>query len=477
MENVQETIDDKYEILKPLGQGYTANVYLAKEIQTKEKLALKMYKPKGNKRILSESFLNEVNSMKKVNCPNVVKIIDANEKGDHKKNGIFQRQAMYMCVELCLGGEFFDYICIAGKGFTENTTRHYFSHIIIGLKAIHDVGLSHRDLKTENIFVDNSLNIKIGDFGFAKFTEKDGSDIFYSLKGTQGYQCPELVAKVKYSGPSNDIFACGVILFILYTGFPPFKEARIEDPWYKNFFNKTTDDFWKMHISCKRTPYISESFKELINGMFSVDNRYTLNEVITSKWMTESKVDENAAKEELEQRKKMLDDEKNKISEQIQVEDSNESSENWSGNQIFRDTEDDTKAELEEFQKTFKSIQFGELEISSWKGCEYLSNNYLRFKLTPKRLLEEICTNSIINYPGVKVNLREQGYKGNFNLIPTSDELDKIEDITLFPLILDVDFEIYEEGNDSVIHFSKNSEMNHQDFRKFLSKLKKVYGI
>jgi serine/threonine protein kinase len=90
-------------------------------------------------------------------------------------------------------------------------------------------GVSHRDLKLENILVDRDLNLKVADFGYASFSK---SDLLSSYRGTFTYMAPEIKEGKPYVGLKVDLFSAGVILFILIRGIFPFKEARKEEFFY-----------------------------------------------------------------------------------------------------------------------------------------------------------------------------------------------------------------------------------------------------
>lgn len=83
---------------------------------------------------------------------------------------------------------------------------------------------------------------------------------------------PEIHARQKYSGRSVDLFAAGIILFIMYSGSPPFSRADLRDPYYKLHTNGKQDTFWQAHSKHKNNKdFYSETFKDLINLMFSYD--------------------------------------------------------------------------------------------------------------------------------------------------------------------------------------------------------------
>ncbi len=90
--------------------------------------------------------------------------------------------------------------------------------MIEGLNHCHKRGITHRDLKPENVLLDNQYNLRIADFGFAcSIDGKDGSGYCKTKLGTEGYMAPEIHMRKPYIGESVDLFACGIILFIMCT--------------------------------------------------------------------------------------------------------------------------------------------------------------------------------------------------------------------------------------------------------------------
>jgi serine/threonine protein kinase len=101
--------------------------------------------------------------------------------------------------------------------------------------------ITHRDLKLENILIDQSLNIKIADFGFA--TENPG--MLESYKGTPVYMAPEIIQGKKYLGLKADLFSAGVILFTLARGIFPFMNSNESDQFYVHLLNKDYGTYWE----------------------------------------------------------------------------------------------------------------------------------------------------------------------------------------------------------------------------------------
>lgn len=114
-------------------------------------------------------------------------------------------------------------------GMGENAGRYFLGQLLSATEHIHDSECAHRDLKLENLLIDGELNVKIADFGFA--TTKNVKCL-NSYRGTKSYMSPEIWEQKPYDGMQSDLFALGVILFVIVHGSFPFITAQTNDQYY-----------------------------------------------------------------------------------------------------------------------------------------------------------------------------------------------------------------------------------------------------
>ena len=149
---------------------------------------------------------------------------------------------------------------------------------------MHENGICHRDLKTQNILLDQKYNPKICDFGFATYISNKLKDCL----GTKRYAAPEIFKNMCYDGAKIDIFSLGVILFDIVTGLVSFKEAKNNDPLYKFIKEEKYNQFWTKLAQVKN---VSEDFKKLFVKMvaFLPKDRPSIDEILNSDWLKEIK--------------------------------------------------------------------------------------------------------------------------------------------------------------------------------------------
>ena len=156
-------------------------------------------------------------------------------------------------------------------------------------------GVAHRDLKPENILFDKNFILRVSDFGLSTLSEgHEGDGILYTRLGTEGYKPPEM-EQGKYTGLQADLFAAGVILFIMYTGTPPFLSTKNTDKIYKLIRDKNFAKFWTLHEKRKPKGFYSDSLKRLLNSFFSyeAEKRPTFESLKEDEWMNEDQFMQN----------------------------------------------------------------------------------------------------------------------------------------------------------------------------------------
>lgn len=214
-------VTDKYEFLKTLGDGNFAVVKQARLKSTDHEYAIKIIdksKMKGKESMID----NEILIMKACNHPNIVKLYEEYETKDE----------VYLVTDLVKGGDLFDAITQTIK-FNERDASCMVHDLCEALFYLHSKNIVHRDLKPENLLVmrrkDDRISIKLADFGLAMEVKSP----IYTVCGTPTYVAPEILSEIGY-GLEVDMWACGVITYILLCGFPP----------VKNYFHLSFDSIY-----------------------------------------------------------------------------------------------------------------------------------------------------------------------------------------------------------------------------------------
>ncbi|CAG9320131.1 unnamed protein product [Blepharisma stoltei] len=283
----QHSCLDNYIVLHKLGKGALSKVKAVRDPANGFTYAAKILKfpCEALSSRFREIVQNEMQSLKRLNHPNIISIFNANENGVYTKKNGDTYKCMYMIMELCPNGELFDILFQSGR-FDERTSRFYFHQLIDGLEACHRAGVAHRDLKPENILFDENFNLKLTDFGFAfSDTGNNRSSCLQTNLKAENYMAPEILARQPYNGFSVDLFAAGIILFIMLSQNPPFNKATLTEPYYRLLSNKE-ERFWQLHSRNKPQNYYSAEFKSLITDMlaFNHSQRLTIEQIKAHPW-------------------------------------------------------------------------------------------------------------------------------------------------------------------------------------------------
>lgn len=274
---VPSYISDRYRVGRMLGDGNFAVVRECVELSTGREYALKIIN-KSKCRGKEHMIQNEVAILRRVKHPNIVLLIEE----------VDTYSELYLVMELVKGGDLFDAITSANR-YTERDASGMLYNLANAIKYLHSLNIVHRDIKPENLLVyehaDGSKSLKLGDFGLA--TVVDGP--LYTVCGTPTYVAPEIIAETGY-GLKVDIWAAGVITFILLCGFPPFR-GSCEDQ--EVLFDQIL--MGQLEFPMPYWDNVSETAKELIRSMLEVevDQRYTALQVLEHPWVTDEGLCEN----------------------------------------------------------------------------------------------------------------------------------------------------------------------------------------
>ncbi|OAA41454.1 Calcium/calmodulin-dependent/calcium-dependent protein kinase [Beauveria brongniartii RCEF 3172] len=294
---------ERWVLLEKMGDGAFSNVYRARDTEGQYgEVAIKVVRKYEMNNMQRANILKEVQIMRQLDHPNVIKLIDFSESKPY----------YYIVLELAPGGELFHQI-VRLTYFSEELSRHVIVKVAKALEYLHeDKGVVHRDIKPENIlfnpidFVPSKVpkssqpgdedkvdegefipglgaggigEIKIADFGLSKVVWDKQT---MTPCGTVGYTAPEIVKDERYS-KSVDMWALGCVLYTLLCGFPPFYDESIEVLTEKVAKGQYTflSPWWDG---------ISKSAKDLISHLLTVDpeKRYTITEFLAHPWVRAS---------------------------------------------------------------------------------------------------------------------------------------------------------------------------------------------
>ncbi|KAG4442929.1 hypothetical protein IFR05_001633 [Cadophora sp. M221] len=307
----------RWQLIEKMGDGAFSNVYRARDLEGQAgEVAIKVVRKfemnsgqgeahlhpdfkKQPKTVERANILKEVQIMRQLDHPNIVKLVDFSES----------KQYYYIVLELAPGGELFHQI-VRLTYFSEDLARHVITQVAQALEYLHEeCGVVHRDIKPENLLfspiphmptknpkprgpededkVDEGEfvpglgaggigKIKIADFGLSKIVWDNQT---MTPCGTVGYTAPEIVKDERYS-KSVDMWAMGCVLYTLLCGFPPFYDESIQVLTEKvargqyTFLSPWWDD-------------ISKSAQDLVSHLLTVDpaKRYTIKEFLEHPWI------------------------------------------------------------------------------------------------------------------------------------------------------------------------------------------------
>jgi serine/threonine-protein kinase len=209
---------ERYRVLGPIGQGGLGQVYEAEQIGLDRRVALKLIRPERKADpVVAARFVREARAAGRIASPHVVTLYDCGRDGDE----------LYVAMERLEGETLADRLRRGPLPLSH--AARVAAAIARGLRAAHEAGVLHRDLKPDNVFVSEDGLVKVLDFGIAKLLDDSGEPLTaeHRLVGTPLYMSPEAVAG-KELGPTADLYGLGVILFEMLTGEAPFRTGEVE---------------------------------------------------------------------------------------------------------------------------------------------------------------------------------------------------------------------------------------------------------
>ncbi|XP_024080846.1 STE20-like serine/threonine-protein kinase isoform X1 [Cimex lectularius] len=265
LHNHQRKLKQRFETIAKLGQGTYGKVQLGVNKETGQEVAIKTIK---KCKIETDADLirirREIQIMSSLRHPYIIHIYEVFEN----------RDKIVLVMEYAAGGELYDYLS-KKKVLDEAEARRIFRQIAMAVYYCHKHQICHRDLKLENILLDNDGNAKIADFGLSNVF--DSSRLLNTFCGSPLYASPEIVKGIPYHGPEVDCWSLGVLLYTLVYGAMPFDGSN---------FKRLV---WQISAGEYYEPKIRASASELIGGLLTVSGteRLDITGVCKHAWMAE----------------------------------------------------------------------------------------------------------------------------------------------------------------------------------------------
>ncbi|KAL3971572.1 hypothetical protein ACER0C_027091 [Sarotherodon galilaeus] len=261
---------DEYQLYEELGKGAFSVVRRCMKISTGQEYAAKIINTKKLSARDHQKLEREARICRLLKHSNIVRLHDSiSEEGFH-----------YLVFDLVTGGELFEDI-VAREYYSEADASHCIQQILEAVLHCHQMGVVHRNLKPENLLLASKLKgaaVKLADFGLAIEVQGD-QQAWFGFAGTPGYLSPEVLRKDPYGKPV-DMWACGVILYILLVGYPPFWD----------------EDQHRLYQQIKAGAYdfpspewdtVTPEAKDLINKMLTINpaKRVTATDALKHPWI------------------------------------------------------------------------------------------------------------------------------------------------------------------------------------------------
>ena len=295
--NFNGKLDNQYILESELASGASYKVYKARDCLSGEIYEAKVFN-KYHFEIENEiKFSSLVTQYKN---PSFQKYITSSE-GLIEYNEDKDKKYKYIIFELCSKGDLYDYIKSTESGLRENNCKILFYKILKAIQALHQMGISHNNIKAQNILLDGeNFDIKISDLRVSSFSKNvNGKTILKTKRvGSNVYMAPEIILGHSYDGEKADIFSLGVLLFFIMNFSPPFpiakaiKNTNSSQRLYSFIKEKKNINlYWNYMEKYIITKKLDNEFKNLFIKMVSYNpkERPTIEQILNGDWLKDIK--------------------------------------------------------------------------------------------------------------------------------------------------------------------------------------------
>ncbi|KAE8612366.1 hypothetical protein XENTR_v10012831 [Xenopus tropicalis] len=259
----KHSIKHRYELLETLGRGTYGKVKRATEKATGKMVAVKsIQKDKITDERDRVHLQREIEITALLQHEHIIRVFEVFES----------RDKIIIVMEYASNGELYDFINNKHQ-IPENDARRFFRQIVSAVHYCHKKGIVHRDIKLENILLDDNLNVKLADFGLSNHFQKH--QVLETYCGSPLYASPEIVKGLPYQGPEVDCWALGVLLYALVYGIMPFENSN-----YKSLAEQISRGQYR------EPPHLSGAFG-LVDWMLTVNtsSRATIEDIANHWWV------------------------------------------------------------------------------------------------------------------------------------------------------------------------------------------------
>lgn len=255
-----------YLLLETIGSGSFSVVKLGKSINMPQVAVKVISKRRILKMAKPEHFEKEIRNSFVLRHPRIVQLIDLLQDSLN----------YYVVLEYCEGGSLSEMILNSGK-IPEDTSRRIFKQILEGVYYIHHQHIAHRDLKCDNILINDKGDAKIADLGFSKHNQE--GELASTLCGSPYYIAPEILLGTTYNAMKSDIWSCGIILYAMVTG---------RFPWTEKNMKLLTEQIISGEYFFPQ--FLSPKVKDFIKSFLNVnpEKRITIEEALKHPWLENS---------------------------------------------------------------------------------------------------------------------------------------------------------------------------------------------